>query len=167
MMVGNGIVEIVTRWCGRRTTLFLWSAAGFSVAMVGVGLVNSFVPAVIILFVGGVAMGLQMPVRQAFLHEVVPSEQRATVVSFDSMIAGGGSVLGQTSLGAFSERRGFSAGYVVAGAATLLSVPVLALVRRLRDEADFFEGSNPEFACATPAVPAISHLDGGVTIERV
>ena len=91
MMLGNGIVGIVTRWCGRRTTLFLWAGGVFSLALIGVGVVDSFVPAVALLFLGGVALGVQMPVRQAFVHNVVPSEQRATVVSFDSMISGGGS----------------------------------------------------------------------------
>lgn len=167
MMIGNGIVEYVTRWCGRRTTLFLWAAAFFSVALVGVGAVTSFIPAVALLFMSGVAIGVQSPVRQAFVHRVVPSQQRATVVSFDSMISGGGSVVGQTGLGGLSERQGFSAGYIVGGLATLVALPLLALVRRRGDDADFFVGSRPEYACATPGVPAISQVDGGVTLETV
>ncbi len=165
MMLGNWIVEIVTRWCGRRTTLFLWSAGGLSLALIGVGAVDSFVPAVALLFLGGVSLGVQMPVRQAFVHSVVPSEQRATVVSFDSMVSGGGSVLGQTGLGAFSERRGFSAGYIVSGLVTLAAIPILMAVRRKEDDADFFVGSRPEFATATPAIPPISQIDGEVTVD--
>ena len=165
MMVGNGIVEFVTRWCGRRTTLFLWAAAGFSVALVGVGAVSSFFPALALLFVGGVAIGVQAPVRQAFLHQVVPSGERATVVSFDSMISGGGQVLGQTGLGAFSEQRGFSAGYVVGGLATLAAIPLLMRVRSRADDADFFVGTVPELACPVPGVPAISGVDGAASPE--
>lgn len=165
MMLGNWIVGIVTRWCGRRTTLFLWAAGVFSLALIGIGAVDSFVPAVALLFMGGVALGVQMPVRQAFVHNVVPSEQRATVVSFDSMVSGGGSVLGQTGLGAFSDRQGFSAGYVVGGLVTLAAIPILTVVRRQKDDADFFEGLRPEFACAAPAVPAISQVDGDVTVD--
>lgn len=138
MMVGNAIIEIVTRWCGRRTTLLLWAGSVLSVALVGVGIVDSFFPAVALLFLGGVAIGVQAPVRQAFIHTIVPSEQRATVVSFDSMVSGGGSVVGQTSLGALSDRRGFSAGYVVGGVVTLIAIPLLGLLRRDNDEADSF-----------------------------
>jgi MFS family permease len=165
MMLGNWIVGIVTRWCGRRTTLFLWAGGVFSIALIGVGVVDSFVPAVALLFLGGVALGVQMPVRQAFVHNVVPSEQRATVVSFDSMISGGGSVVGQTGLGALSDRQGFSAGYVVGGLITLLALPLLGLVRRQRDDSDFFGGSRPEFAGAAPAVPVVSGVDGRVTVD--
>jgi len=33
------------------------------------------------------AWGVTSPLRQAYLHPVVPSQQRATVVLFDSMIS--------------------------------------------------------------------------------
>lgn len=162
MMVGNAIVEIVTRWCGRRTTLMLWAGGVFTAGMIGIGLVGSFVPALLLLLVAGVAMGVQMPVRQAFVHEIVPTEQRATVVSFDSMIGGGMQVIGQGGLGAFAQRRGYAAGYVVGGLATVIALPVLWMVRRNDDQEDFFEGTHPapSSACAIEGVPAISTVKG-------
>jgi len=97
---------------------------------------------------------------------VVPSEQRATVVSFDSMITGGVSVGGQVGLGNIAQRDGFSAGYVVCGVITLTAIPFFALVRKEGGDADLFAGANPEFAVATPAVPPISQVDGEVSIDR-
>ena len=139
MMVGNAIIEVVTRWVGRRTTLMLWAGSLFSLALVGVGVVDSFIPALALLSLSGVAIGVQSPVRQAFIHTIVPSEQRATVVSFDSMVTGGGMVIGQPGLGVLADRRGFSAGYVVGGLVTLLAIPILGLVRRNTDDADYFK----------------------------
>ncbi len=167
MMVGNAIVEIVTRWCGRRTTLLLWSGGVFTMAMVGIGAFQTFAVALGLLLVAGVAMGVQMPVRQAFVHEVVPTEQRATVVSFDSMIGGGLQVVGQSSLGAFSERRGYAAGYVVGGLATVVAIPLLWLARRHNDSEDFFEGSHPgpESACAVEGLPALANVQGQVPAD--
>ena len=81
-------------------------------------------------------MGVMTPVRQSFLHEVTASEHRATVVSFDAMITSVGGVGGQIGLGALSDREGFSAGYVVGGAFTVLAVPVLYGLRRSDDPAD-------------------------------
>jgi MFS family permease len=168
MMLGNAIVELVMRWCGRRTTLFLWTGSVYSIALIGVGAVNSFVVALALLFVGGVAMGVQMPVSQAFIHQVVPSEQRATVVSFGSMIGGIGGVVGQAGLGELSERRGFSAGYVVGGAVTLVAIPLVWVMRRLNDSADFYAGARggAPSACASQGVPAIAHVDGQIPVER-
>lgn len=167
MMVGNSIVEVVTRWCGRRTTLLLWAAGVFSLGMIGVGVVDAFLPALVMLLVAGVAMGVQMPVRQAFIHQIVPTEQRATVVSFDSMISGGGGVIAQAGLGALAERSGYSAGYIVGGAATLIAVPMLAVVRRHRDPEDFFSGTKPAeaSACAIDGLPSIGGLEAQVPVD--
>lgn len=165
MMVGNGLVEVITQWCGRRTTLFFWSAGAFSLALIGVGLTSSFPVAVALLCVAGMADGVQSPVRRAFIHRIVPSRQRATVVSLDSMITGGVSVGGQTGLGYVADRQGYAAGYVVGGAVTLAALPLVAAVRRVGSEADRFVGARPTFSCATPGVPAISQVAGDVAVE--
>ena len=169
MIVGNAIVQYVTQWCGRRTTLFLWSSVIFSAALVGVGWADSFGLALAMLLVAGVTMGVQRPVRQAFIHEVVPSEQRATVVSFDSMISGGGGVIGQSSFGVLSDRRGFSAGYVIGGLVTLGAIPFLVLMRRREDPADFFAGSRwtEPSTCAPTGLPGVMQVESEVTaLER-
>ena len=158
MMIGNAIVEIVMRTCGRRTTLFLGASGVFTIALVGVGVANSFPVALALLCLAGVTMGVQTPVRQSFINQVVPTDQRATVLSVDSMMAGGGGVVGQTSLGALSERSGFSAGYIIGGSATLIALPLLLLVRREGDAADGFGGSEVDHACATPSAPALAQV---------
>ncbi len=166
-MLGNGLVEVFTRWCGRRSTLLLWAGAFYSVALIGVGVASSFGLALMLLCTASLATGVLSPVRQAFLHRVAPSQQRATVVSFDSMITGGASVGGQIGLGYVSESRGFSAGYVACGAITLTALPLLGLVRRRRDDADFLVGPQTDIVCATPGLPAISQVDGEVSVESV
>jgi MFS family permease len=166
MMMGNAIVEVVMRWCGRRTTLFLWTGAVYTVALVGVGAVDAFLPALGLLFLGGVAMGVQIPVSQAFIHEVVPTQQRATVVSFGSMISGAGGVAGQSGLGALAERKGFSAGYIVGGVLTVVSLPLVWAVRRRRDPADFYTGTGAATAaCAPQGAPTLSAVDGRIPSE--
>jgi len=165
MMLGNGVVEVVTHWCGRRTTVFLWSAGLFSLALIGVGLASSFAVALTLLCVSGIAVGAQSPVRQAFIHRVAPTRQRATVVSFDSMITGGASVGGQTGLGYLAERQGFSVGYVVCGVITLAALPLYALVRRIGSDADSFAGRRHEFAPTPRGVPHILQVGGDVSVE--
>jgi MFS family permease len=139
MIIGNATVRVVTRFGGRRTTILIWTGIAFSLASIAVGFAASFLFALAALLVGAVAMGLQMPVRQAFIHGMVPSAQRATVVSFDSMVAGIGAVGGQAGLGVVADRRSYSAGYVLGGAITLVAVPIVWMVRRMRAPADAFE----------------------------
>ena len=58
-------------------------------------------------------LGVIGPVRQAYLHQLIPSEQRATVISFDSMVSGVGGVGGQVGLGALGEARSVGTAFVV------------------------------------------------------
>jgi hypothetical protein len=42
---------------------------------------------------------IQMPIRQAFINGAIRSEQRATVLSFDSLMSSAGGVVTQPVLG--------------------------------------------------------------------
>jgi hypothetical protein len=163
-IAGNSVVEWFTRFCGRRTTLLLWAAGIQTLAAIGVGLAGSFWLAVALYLVVMVTMGVWGPVKQAYVHQLVPSEQRATVISFDSLVASGGSVLGQTGLGRLAQTRSIAAGYVVGGLATVLVWPVLALLRRRNDAADMIVGTAGErSACAGQGIPDVSALNTTTT----
>lgn len=78
-----------------------------------------------------VAVGVVEPVKQAYLHQIVPSEHRATVVSFNSMFGNSGGIGGQTGLGALARTNGIAQGYVVGGAATLIAVPIFMRLHKV------------------------------------
>jgi hypothetical protein len=86
-------------------------------------------------------MGLVGPVKQAFLHLLIDPAERATIVSLDSMFGNAGSVVGQIGLGHLSQVGSIAEGYVVGGAFTIVVLPVLALLRRLRAPADAIVGT--------------------------
>ncbi|MEM7274547.1 MAG: MFS transporter [Actinomycetota bacterium] len=136
MIVGNQLVATFSRACGRRSTMLIAGSAVGAVAGASIGLTDSFVVAVAGLLIVAGSMGVIMPVRQAYLHAVTSSDHRATVVSFDAMIASIGGVGGQVGLGRVSERSSFETGYLVGGAFTLLALPFLIAVRRIGGSAD-------------------------------
>ncbi len=159
-IAGNMVVEFFTRFCGKRTTLLIWAASIEAVAMIGIGIADSFWLAVVMLLVVTTAMGAMMPVKQAYLHQIIPSEQRATVVSFDSMVGSGGGVGGQLGLGYLSRARSIGTGYVTSGIALVLAPPVLLLLRRLRDPADEIVAEGGcKTASAAQGIPGIAHID--------
>jgi MFS family permease len=140
-MAGNVLVERLARYCGRRTTLLLFAAAIQTIAAVGVGLAGSFWLAVTLFLVVAACMGVTGPVKQAYLHQVIPSAHRATVLSFNSMMGNGGSVAAQLGLGYLSRIHSIALGFVVGGMATGAVVPVLGLLRRLGEPADSIVGT--------------------------
>ncbi len=164
MMLGNAIADRLTRVCGRRSTLLMWAVGVEAAAAAGMGLTSSFWVATALLLVVMGATGVLSPVKQGYLHQVIPSSERATVVSFDSMIGSGGSVLGQVGLGRLSDRQGLAAGYVTAGVVTAAALPILVALRRLAEPADAIVGASPKAACAAQGLPEISALD---TVPRL
>jgi MFS family permease len=162
-IAGNQLVDVLSRRCGRRTTLLLGAAAVETCAAVALGLVSSFWLALPALFLIMGASGVTSPVRQAYLHQVVPSRQRATVVSFDSMISNTGGIGGQVGLGALGESRSVGAAFVAGGIATGLALPLLGRVRRLGGPADRIAGSKGgvESPCAAAGLPDIVTVETG------
>ena len=165
-IAGNGVVEWFTRYCGRRTTLLLWAAGIQTLAAVGVGLVGSFYTAVALYLVVMAAAGVMMPVKQAYLHQLIPSEQRATVVSFDSLVSSAASMGGQGGLGYLSRIRGIADGYVVGGALTIVALPLLALLRRAGTDADVIRGrGGVQGGSACDGLPEVSGVDTRRRVE--
>jgi MFS family permease len=157
---GNSIVERFTKICGRRTTLLLWASGVSSVALVGVGLSNSFWVAVPLYLISMGAIGVITPVKQAYLHQVIPSDQRATVISFDSLVASGGSMFGQSGLGYLSQVASLSTSYISGGAWSLVAIPVLLGLRKLAEPADFISAeAGKEGVCAAQGLPNVAAIN--------
>jgi len=161
MMAGNQVVSIASRYCGRRTTLLLGAAALQTCAAVVLGLAGSFWVALPALLLVTASIGVTSPVRSAYLHQVVPTEQRATVVSFDSMVSNVGGIGGQVGLGALGEARAVGSAFVVGGVATVAALPLLARLRRLGGTADYIVGgrAGTESACAASGLPAVAAVE--------
>jgi MFS family permease len=160
-MCGNQVVRIASRFCGRRTTLLLAAGALETGAAVAIGLTGSFWVALPALLLVMGATGVTGPVRSAYLHQVVPSEQRATVVSFDSLVGNVGGIGGQVGLGALGEARAVGTAFVAGGLVTGAALPLLARLRRLGGSADVIVGERAgiEGACAGTGIPPVSTVE--------
>ncbi|MGI9624160.1 MAG: MFS transporter [Acidimicrobiales bacterium] len=153
-IAGNQIVELLSRRCRRRSTLLIWASAVSSVASIMVGLTDSFWVAVPCFLLVTGSLGVLTPVRQAYMHNTIPSDHRATVVSFDAMVSSVGGVGGQLTLGRVADERSLSAGYVVGGVFTLAALPALVWLRRIGGPADYIEGTQEvEGSCAAAGLP--------------
>ena len=101
-----------------------------------IGLVPRFPVAVSLLVVWGLVFATVTPVRQAYLNELIPSEQRATGLSFDSLMGSGGGVIAQPLLGKAADVWGYPASYVCGATIQLMAAPFIWLVRRQRPDLD-------------------------------
>jgi MFS family permease len=153
--IGNWLVERLTRFCGTRTMILLGGAGVFTGASIGVGLAPTFWTAVALYLLAMAASGVFQPVLQAYLHAVVPGEQRATVLSLSSFMASVTSMGGQAGLGWLAASRSLASGYVVGGIATILAIPLLISMRRRGGAPDRITGKAGRYAACEPlAVPS-------------
>ena len=79
--------------------------------------------------------------RQAYLNGVIPSEQRATVLSFDSLMGSAGGVVAQPLLGRVADVSGYAASYLVAAGIQVVALPFVVLARREHAPSDPIEGT--------------------------
>jgi MFS family permease len=146
-IAGNALVGRLAKPGHRRTSILLGATTAASAAMILTGAIQNFWITVPIFLFGAMAMGLAQPVRQTYLHHSIHSSERATLVSFDSLVGSLGSVGGQTGLGYLSQERSVPAGFVIGGIFTLLEIPIYARLRSLKEPADAVTED-------APAVPA-------------
>jgi MFS family permease len=129
-ILGGFLVPWARRLFARRTHYLILASIASVVMLVGVGLTDSFVVALLVLTVWCVSGAIEAPMRRAFINPLIPSEQRATVLSFDSLMGSSGGVVIQPVLGRTADAFGYPASYVAAGAIQALAVPFAILARR-------------------------------------
>src|ERR671918_323206 len=70
----------------------------------------------VLLVVWGLTFAAEMPIRQAYLNGMIPSQQRATVLSFDSLMGSAGGVVTQPVLGRSADAYSYATSYVIGAA---------------------------------------------------
>jgi len=160
-IAGNGLVEPAGRVVAKRSTLLAASTIALAAGAIGVGVADSFWPSLAALLCAIGAMGVATPVQQAYVHEVVPSDERATVVSFISMVGNGGGIAGPIALGYLSGQRSVATAYIVGGLTTLLALPPIVVLRVLHEPADDIAGrrAGKRAACAAQGLPEVATID--------
>src|SRR5207245_8012482 len=101
--------------------------------------------------------------RQAYLHQVIPSEQRATALSFDSLLSNGASMVGQSGLGYLAHVQSIGRAYVAGGLAALFALPFVGRLRALGEDADRIVGAAGKAgACAAQGLPGVAGVRPGI-----
>ncbi len=137
LIAGNALVAPLSRLVRSRTGLLMLSvvvqaAMATACGMVGrgVGSPDRFYVVVALYLVYGLAVGVAMPVKQAYLNAHIPSAQRATIISLDSMFANVGGVLGQSGWGWLARVRSIGEAWAWSAGTLLFGLPLYRLARR-------------------------------------
>ncbi|MBI5357694.1 MFS transporter [Candidatus Saccharibacteria bacterium] len=135
-ILGGLIIPRIITLFKKRTTILLYAAGINAIVLFGFGLAGSFSVAFILIVFWCLIFAGTMPVRQAYLNGVIPSKQRATVLSFDSMIGSSGGVVFQPALGKVADVYSYSASYMVSGVISAMAVPFILLAKHEKSPSD-------------------------------
>src|ERR671918_2697000 len=135
-IVGGVAAPRIRRLFHRRTSALIAMAAISTLALALVGLIESFWAVIGMIVVWGLLFAATMPIRQTYLNGLIPSRQRATIISFDSLMGSTGGVWAQPVLGRAADVWGYASSYLISAGITAFAVPSLALSRRQKAPAD-------------------------------
>ena len=129
-IAGGLLVPWVRRRFQRRTQLLLVVTSVSVVFLALVGLVPNFYVALGFFAIWELLYYLSTPVRQAFVNGCISSDQRATVLSFDSLLGSAGGVVTQPVLGRVADVQGYPASLAVSAGVYALAIPFMWLAKR-------------------------------------
>ena len=138
-IAGGLLVPWTRRLFRRRTDALLGGSVISILLLVGLGLQPPFLVALLFLAASSFVAAITRPMRQTYLNGVIPSAQRATVLSFDSLMGSAGGVVAQPILGRVADVSGYAFSYLVAAGIQVVALPFVLLARREHAPSDPIE----------------------------
>lgn len=135
-VVGGWLAPYARGLFHKRTSVLILNGSISAVLLLVLGFTRAFWPALVLLTLWAVVDSAAMPVRQAYVNDMIPSKQRATVLSFASLMGSSGGVVVQPLLGRSADLYGYPASLALAGIFQSLAVPFLVASRRQGAPAD-------------------------------
>jgi len=135
-IVGGLLVPHIRRLFQRRTSVLLVGTVISAGVLAVVGFVPNFWTVVVLLAVWALVSSIITPVRQAYLNGLIASKERATVLSFDSLLGSSGAAGIQPLLGRAADVWGYPASYLWSSVIQALAVPFFWLARAEHAQSD-------------------------------
>jgi len=150
-IVGGLLVPFTGRLFRRRTSLLIAGVTVSSAALLLIAISENFWVVLLLLAAWAIVFAATGPVRQSYVNGIVPSAQRATVLSADNMLASAGGVVSQPALGKVAEVWGYPASYLGSAVFQALALPFLILARREKAKSDPIDSAVPDVASSRPS----------------
>ncbi len=150
-ILGGYLAPWFRRLFRKRTTALILGTVGSAAILAALGLTNAFWVALVLLTLWAMVFAAEMPIRQAYLNDMIPSRQRATVLSFDSLMGSSGGVVIQPALGKAADAYSYSTSLVIGSLFQLVAAPFLVGSRREGAAADTATTLQPAPAVPEPA----------------
>jgi MFS family permease len=147
-IMGGLFVARVRRLFARRTHALILATVAAVVLLAVIGLTTSFWVAIVALTIWCLIGAIEEPMRRAFINPLIPSQQRATVLSFDALMGSAGGVVIQPVLGRTADAFGYGPSYLVSAGIQALAIPFAILARLENAKSDPTDFASEEESAA-------------------
>ncbi len=135
-MLGGALAGKIRGLAERRTTIIIGMTALSCLVLIALGFIHNFYAALLLVSIWGMTFAAVSPVRQAYLNGMIPSRQRATVLSFDSLMGNSGSIAVQPALGKAADAYSYGTSLLFGGLLQIISLPFIIASRIRNHPAD-------------------------------
>lgn len=129
-IAGGLLVPHIGRLFKRRTTLIAIGLTVSTIVLALAGFIINFWAVIVLMAVWACVFAAIMPVRQAYLNSLIPSKQRATILSFDSFMGSGGGIVSQPLLGRAADMWGYANSYLLTALFQVFALPFALQARK-------------------------------------
>jgi MFS family permease len=135
-IVGGMVAPRISGLYRRRTSALLVLQMIDVGMLVLIGLILNFWVVIGLIVIWQLAATVSRPIRQTYLNGMIPSEQRATILSFDSLMSSAGGIVAQPALGRAADVWNYAVSYLFSAAVSACALPFLYRARQLAAPAD-------------------------------
>ena len=140
-IVGGFLAPRIRHLFRLRTSALLLAVGLGALTLTLIGVIGQFWVAVGLIAIWAMLFSASTPIRQSYINGMIPSRQRATILSFDSMLGSSGGVVVQPALGQVADTSGYATSYLYGAMITVAALPFILLSRRQRPPADAATGT--------------------------
>lgn len=135
-IVGGIFSSHLRKLFSKRTSALLIGVFFSGIILIFVGFVTNFWLALVLIFTWGIIFAALAPIRQAYINGLIPSAQRATVLSFDSLMGSSGGIFIQPVLGRVADSSSYASSFAVSAVFQAIALPFIWLARREKASSD-------------------------------
>jgi MFS family permease len=156
-VIGGYAAPYARKLFRKRTTALILGTVLSAVILALLAVTEVFWVALLLLVLWALIFAAETPIRQAYLNDMIPSKQRATVLSFDSLMGNTGGVVIQPILGRAADVYSYGTSLAIGAVFQVLAAPFLVGSRRQNSPADV--------AVTVPASPVADTVEGASGAE--
>ena len=112
-----------------RKNVLIFNSALIAITIAISAVIGAPYLAVLFFLMHEIGRGMWGPIDSALMNDHVPSKQRATVISFDSMVSHGGSAIGLFASGLIANNYGIPTSWIIGAVVLLMAIPFLMRIK--------------------------------------